>query len=94
MKCPIPRVPVGVMTRECSCRQSLVVCWYCWQTLAADPLVMLMRMCNLKPAGSCTFSFSSSVVAATPLSRASSIAVDAAPVCSSSSGYLLLLSSV
>ena len=54
---------------------------------------MLTRM-YLKIADSGTLSLPSSVVAATPLSRASSIVIDAAPVCSSSGGYLLLLSTM
>ena len=92
MGSPTPRVPVGIMNRACSCRQiskPVAACWYCLQTIAAQPVVMLMRM-HLRSADTCTFSLPCSVVDATPLSPTSSMVLDAA-VCSSSSGCLLLL---
>ena len=46
VKCPMDLVPNGMEKRMHNCRyiSKPIVCWYCLQTVAAAPVVVLMRM--------------------------------------------------
>ena len=85
VRCPIDLVPSGIENRMQSCLyiSKPIVCWYCRQTVAAAPVVVLMRM-YLKSVLRRTCRSPSSIVVAAPRSCASvSSALAASAACSS-----------
>ena len=86
VKCPMDLVPNGMEKRMHSCLyiSKPIVCWYCLHTVAAAPVVVLMRMYLRFVLRRTCRSPSSIVVAAARSCTSVSSAVPRSAACSSS----------